>query len=136
MKNILHKKNIPVWCLKQPEIRFDLFYGKKSETNPDILTDDFRILQTRYNDYQLIYTGGSKEDTKVVCAVISDNHCNIQRILDGSSIFTAEAKAVDLVLDFIRSCDTNNKCIIFLGFAFSIESYESYKFKVSIDTFL
>ena len=27
--------------------------------------------------------------------------------------FTAEAKAVDLALDFIRTCDTNNKFIIF-----------------------
>ena len=32
---------------------------------------------------------------------------------DDSSIFTAEAKAVDLALDFIRTCDTNNKFIIF-----------------------
>ena len=37
----------------------------------------------------------------------------MQRIPDDSSIFTAEAKAVDLALDFIRTCDTSNKCIIF-----------------------
>ena len=37
----------------------------------------------------------------------------MQRIPDDSLIFTAEAKAVDLALDFIRSCDTNNKFIIF-----------------------
>ena len=37
----------------------------------------------------------------------------MQRIPDDSSIFTAEAKAVDLALDFIRTCDTNNKFIIF-----------------------
>ena len=37
----------------------------------------------------------------------------MQRIPDDSSIFTAEAKAVDLALDFIRICDANNKCIIF-----------------------
>ena len=37
----------------------------------------------------------------------------MQRILDDSSIFTAEAKAVDLAEDFIRSCDTNNKFIIY-----------------------
>ena len=38
---------------------------------------------------------------------------NMQRIPDDSSIFTAEAKAVDLALDFIKTCDTNNKFIIF-----------------------
>ena len=37
----------------------------------------------------------------------------MQRIPDDSSIFTAETKAVDLALDSIRTCDTNNKFIIF-----------------------
>ena len=60
-----------------------------------------------------MYTDGSKKDLKVGCAVISDNHSNMQRIPDDSPIFTAEAKAVDLALDFIRTCYTNNKCILF-----------------------
>ena len=51
--------------------------------------------------------------SKVDCAVISDNHSNMQRIPDDSSIFTAEAKTVDLALDFISTCDANNKFIIF-----------------------
>ena len=38
--------------------------------------------------------------------------CNVY-LPDDSSIFTSEAKAVDLALDFIRTCDTNNKFIIF-----------------------
>ena len=33
----------------------------------------------------------------------------MQRIPDDSSIFTAEAKAVDQALNFIRSSETNNK---------------------------
>ena len=37
----------------------------------------------------------------------------MQRIPDISSIFTAEAKAIDLALDFISTCDANNKFIIF-----------------------
>ena len=37
----------------------------------------------------------------------------MQSIPDDSSISTAEAKAVDLAFDFIRTCDTNNKFIIF-----------------------
>ena len=40
---------------------------------------------------------------------------------DESSIFTAEAKAVDQAFDFIITCDANNK--------FCIESYEPYQFK-------
>ena len=49
----------------------------------------------------------------VGCAVISDNHSYMQRIPDDSSISTAEAKANDLSLDFISTCDANNKFIIF-----------------------
>ena len=37
----------------------------------------------------------------------------MQRIPDDSSLFTAEAKTVDLALDFMRTCDTNNKFITF-----------------------
>ena len=69
-------------------------------------------MQSRYKNYHQIYTDGSKEDSKVGCAVISDNDSNMQRIPDDSSIFTAEAKAVDLALDFISTCDANNKFII------------------------
>ena len=70
----------------------------KSESNPHILKDDFRKLQTRFKDY----TDGSKESSKVGCAVITDNHCNMQH--DGSSIFTAEANVADLALDLVRTC--------------------------------
>ena len=37
----------------------------------------------------------------------------MKRIPDDSSIFTAEAKAVDLALDSNRTCDTNTKFVIF-----------------------
>ena len=79
-------------------------------------------MQSRYKNYKQIYTDGSKEDSKVGCAVISDNHSNMQRIPDDSSIFTAEAKAVDLALDFISTCDTNNNCIIFSDSLFVLKA--------------
>ena len=105
--------NIPAWCMKQPDILFDLHSGKKSESNPHILKDEFRKLQSRYRNYQQIYTDRSKEDSKVGCAVISDNHSNMQRMPDDSPIFSAEAKAVDFALDFISTFDAYNKFIIF-----------------------
>ena len=33
----------------------------------------------------------------------------MQRIPDDSTIFTAETKAIDLALDYISTCDANNK---------------------------
>ena len=85
----------------------------KSDANLHILKDDFRRLQSSYKNYQQVYTDGSKEDSKVGCAVISGNHSNMVRLPCDSSIFTAEAKAVDLALDFIITCDANDKLIIF-----------------------
>ena len=98
--------------MKNLKYFFYLHSVKNSETNPDTLKDVSENCKLIYNDYQHIYTDGSK-DSKVACAVTSDNHCHIQRIPGGSFTFTAEAKAVDLALDFIITCDTNNKCIIF-----------------------
>ena len=37
-------------------------------------------MQSRYKNYQQIYTDGSKEESKVGIAVISDNHSDMQRI--------------------------------------------------------
>ena len=86
--------NSPAWCMKPPEILFDLHSGKKSESNPHMLKDDFRKMQSRYKNCQQIYTDGSKEGSKIGCAVISDNHSNMQRIPDHSSIFTAEVQLI------------------------------------------
>ena len=76
----------------------------------------------------------SKEDSKVGCAVLSDNHSYMQRIPDDSTIFTAEAKAVDLALDFISTCDANNKFIIFSDSLSVLKSNEPYQFKESTDS--
>ena len=50
---------------------------------------------------------------KVGCAVVSDDFSETMPIPDGSSIFTAEAKAIDLALDLIVDCETSNKFVIF-----------------------
>ena len=108
LKNILHQ-------IFQLGVRNNIKYftlWEKSESNPQLI-DGSRRLQSRNKNYQQVYTDGSKEDSKVGCAVISGSHINMQRIPDDSSIFTTAAKAVDLALDFIRTCDTNNKFIIF-----------------------
>ena len=89
-------------------------------------------MQNRYKNYQQIYTDGSKEDSKVGCAFISDNHSNMQRIPDDSSIFTAEAKAIDLALDFISTCELTINLLFFL--TRFLESNEPYQFKESTDS--
>ena len=50
---------------------------------------------------------------RVGCAVVTANYSENMRITDGSSIFTAEAKAIYLALDFIANCEISKKLIIF-----------------------
>ena len=105
--------NVPAWCINKPKLFFDLHFGKKSETSQTIMKSNFQELKSHYMDYKHIYTDGLKDDMKVVCAVVSDDYSEIVRIPHGSSMFTAEAKAIDLALDFIASCETSNKFVIF-----------------------
>ena len=98
---------IPSWCMKKPDILFDLHTSKKSASDSLIMKQKFYILQSRYTEYQHIYTDGSKDGEKVGCAFL------YLRIPDGSSVFTAEAKAIDLALNFIDSCFLYDKFLIF-----------------------
>ena len=77
------------------------------------MKQNFQILQLRYRSYQHIYTDGSKDGEKVGCAFISGSHGSSLRIPDGSSVFTAEGKAIDLALDFINNCSHYDKFVIF-----------------------
>ena len=77
------------------------------------MKQNFQILRSRYRSYQHIYTNGSKDGERVGCALISRNHSSSLRIPDGSSVFTAEAKAIDLAFDFINKCSLYDKFVIF-----------------------
>ena len=72
--------------------------------------------------YKHIYTDGSKDDIQVGCAIVSDDFSETMRIPDVSSIFTAEAKAIDLALDFIANCETYNKFVIFSDYLSVLKS--------------
>ena len=95
--------DIPPWCMRKPNILFDLHTSKKTVSNSNILKQNFQVLQSRYTEYQHSYIDGSKDGEKVRCAVLSGNYCNSFRIPDGSSVFTTDAKAIDLALDFITA---------------------------------
>ena len=72
--NVTYKYRMTSFCYYEyiQILLFDLHSGKNMNQK-----DDFRKLQTRYNNYQQVCTHGSKEDPKVGCAFISDNHSNL-----------------------------------------------------------
>ena len=104
---------IPSWCIRKPTIDLSLHSEKKSESNPHLLKQNFHDLQSYYSDHEHIYTDGSKDEEKVGCAAAKYDDCKKMRIPDGSSVFTAEAKAIDLALDFVNTCTYTDKFVIF-----------------------
>ena len=90
------------WTQNPPKVILDLHKNKKSEIDSHIFKTEFLEIKSAYKHYMSIYTDGSKQDEKVACAVISPNFTDSIRLPDNSSIFTAEAKAIDIALYHIR----------------------------------
>ena len=104
---------IQSWCIRKPTIDLSLHSEKKSESNPHLLKQNFHELQSYNSDHEYIYTDGSKGEEKVGCAAAKYDDCKRMRIPDGSSVFTAEAKAIDLALGFVNNCTYTDKFVIF-----------------------
>ena len=86
----------------KPSKDLDLYKNKKTEVESHIFKNEFLEIKSNYKHYLSIYTDGSKQDEKVACSVISPNFTDSIRLPDNSSIFTAEAKAIDIALYHIR----------------------------------
>ena len=90
------------WTQNPPKVILDLHKNKKSEVDSHIFKTKFLEIKSTYKHYISIYTDGSKQDEKVACAIISPNFTDSIRLPDNSSIFTAEAKAIDIAHYHIR----------------------------------
>ena len=90
------------WTQNPPKVILDLHKNKKSEVYSYIFKTEYLEIKSAYKHYISIYTDGSKRDEKVACAVICPDFTDSIRLPDNSSIFTAEAKAIDIALYHIR----------------------------------
>ena len=81
---------------------FLIFIKTRNQKLTHIFKTEFLEIKSTYKHHISIYTDGSKQDKKVACAVISPNFTDSIRLPDNSSIFTAEAKAIDIALYHIR----------------------------------
>ena len=106
------------WTLNPPKIIIDLHKNKKSEVESHIFKNEFLEINSKYKHNLSIYTDSSKQDKKVACAVISPNFTDNIRLPDNSSIFTVEAKAVDIALYHIR--DQSEKQFIIYSDSLSV----------------
>ena len=102
----------PYWMLRGPEIDLTLASSKKGNINPIQFKNDFHDLLDHYPDSKVIYTDGSKNESGVACASVSDNLQIQMRLPDYASIFTAELTAILYTLDMIPSYNDDEFLIV------------------------
>ena len=95
----------PPWELSKVKVIMDLRKHKKSETNHDVILQEFAEIKFKYADFSTIYTDGSKDDTKVAAAAVHGTESATCSLPSDASIFTAEAKAIILALKFVQRSD-------------------------------
>ena len=106
IKNVQPFSSLPSkqpWTLNAPKIILDLHKNKTSDVESHIFKNEFLEIKSNYKHYLSISTDGSKQDEKVACSVTSPDFTDSIRLLDNSSIFTVEAKAIDIALYHIRN---------------------------------
>ena len=106
-----HKQKIPPYKMNQPKINFDLSEYKKEGTPPELFTALEGEIKEKYNNYKHIYTDDSKMDEKVAAATVTDSEIFVSCLAYHSSIFTAEARAIDLTLEHIKTTNEKNYMI-------------------------
>jgi len=100
--------SIPPWLCKMPLICFSLHTGNKGNTNPVYLKQCFYELLNVYNGFVRIYTDGSKEGNCVAAAmVVKQSMVMTARLPDHASIYSAEAHAIILALEFIERYESS-----------------------------
>jgi ribonuclease HI len=100
--------SIPPWLCKMPTMCFTLLTGSKANTSPALFKQNFYQLLSAYDNCFQIYTDGSKEGDHVAAAMVCKQNIVLTcRLPDNSSIFSAEAHAIILCLDFIDRYDFN-----------------------------
>lgn len=116
--------SIPPWDLRQPVIVHDLSHRKKSSTHPTEYSSCFLDVRQRFPLHTPIYTDGSKTDTCVSSAMVVASAQYGIRIPNLCSVFTAEARALLLSLEYIEEfklqksliCTDSRSCLQALEF--------------------
>jgi len=99
--------DIPIWDMNVPTILYDLRVGKKSEVYPTDFLSHFHVIQDKYNEYQFIYTDGSKDDARVGCAAVYGRQFLRERLPDTASVYTAELHAICIAMHHIINSQGN-----------------------------
>ncbi len=102
--NNIHKSmlpQIPPWIIKNPKVKLQLNQLHKTKTHPFTYQEKHQNILQQHPYYLCIYTDGSKDNNKTACAAVLNKIIKTKALPMESSIFTAEACAIDLALYII-----------------------------------
>ena len=100
----------------------------KIKTQPSTYQEKFHNILQHHRDLLYVFTDGSKDNNKTACAAVL-NKTILKKVLPTeSSIFTTEARAIDLALNIISKCN-HKKLMIFLDSLSVLLSLRNEKFE-------
>ena len=103
-----------LWLFSHPCVNFDLHRFYKDDTTPDIYRSMFYEICATYDNFDHIYTDGSKMGDRVASTAICSNMVRSTRLPNNASIFRAELYAITLAMYFIRRSRNSNLHLVLL----------------------
>ena len=117
----------PPWIIKTPNVILKLNKHSKTKTHTSTYQEKFYNILQHQPDHLYVFTDGSKENGRAACAAVLSKTVLKKALPRESSIFTAEAYAIDLALSII-SKSKHKKFIIFSDSLSVLLSLRSKKF--------
>jgi len=98
----IHNITVPSWSLHKQQVNFQLALPKAS-TSDIVYRMEFRNLcDEQYHEHRVLYTDGSKSQTGVGAAVMSELGNRSASLPIEASIFSAELEAIRLAVNIVR----------------------------------
>ena len=91
----------PPWIIKTPKVILELNEHSKTKTHPSTYQEKFYNILQHHPDHLYVFTDGSKDNGRIACAAVLNKIVLKKCLPRESSIFTAEAHAIDLALNII-----------------------------------
>ena len=119
------------WLFSHPCVNFDLHRFYKDDTTLDIFRSMFYEICASYDNFDHIYTDGSKMGDRVASAAICSNMVRSTRLPNNASIFRAQLYAITLAMYFVRR-GRNSNFVIFSDSMSSPEALNGFKFELDL----
>ena len=104
--------DVPIWDSEPVTVEVTLSEFNKLSTSSTVFKSPFNEVKQKYLEFCLIYTDGSKVETKVASAYVCPYGTRGYRLRDGCSFFTAKVEMINKALTYVK-VSTRKSFVIF-----------------------